>query len=93
MHVPLEGRQMPDPLQVAVAELHHIKQSLLLLTAQHTERLRVEVLQQGQLHRDKTARSFATYVDLTYRRMMDKICRSDSVTWTPLMKFLTEKSW
>lgn len=43
--VPLERQQLPDPLQVAVTELHHVKQSLLLLTAQNTKRLGVKVLQ------------------------------------------------
>lgn len=44
-HTPLEGEQVPDPLQVTVAELHHIKKSVLFLAAEHTERLRVKVLQ------------------------------------------------
>lgn len=51
--LPLEWRQGPDSLQVFAAKLCNVLQSFLLLTAQHAEWLRVKVLQQGQLWRDK----------------------------------------
>lgn len=56
VRMPLERRQMPDPLQVRVTELRHMEQRLLLLTAQHGERLSMKVLQQSQLQ-DKTRHS------------------------------------
>lgn len=51
--LPLEWRQGPDSLQVFATKLCNVLQSFLLLTAQHAEWLRVKVLQQGQLWRDK----------------------------------------
>lgn len=84
MCVPLERWQLPDPLQVAVTELHHVKQSLLLLTAQYTEGLRVKVLQHGQLHQDKAESLFSTHASSeldkeTTGHVMDKVFRSYSV--------------
>lgn len=42
--VPPEGRELPDPLQLLMTELHGVSQGLLLLTAQYTQGLAVEVL-------------------------------------------------
>lgn len=64
---PLEGWEMPDPFQVVGAELLHVKQRLLLLAAQHAERLRVEVLQQGQLQSEKVDGLFTACLNLFYR--------------------------
>lgn len=52
--VPLEGRQLPDSLQVTGTEQCEVEKSLLLLTAEHTQRLRVKVLQQSKLLEDRT---------------------------------------
>lgn len=49
VRVPLERQKLPDPFQIAATELCHIIPSLLLVAAQDTERLGVEVLQQSQL--------------------------------------------
>lgn len=66
MCAPLEGWEMSDPFQVMVAELLHVKQRLLLLAAQHAERLRVEVLQQGQLQHEKVDSLFTACPNLFY---------------------------
>ena len=73
---------MPDPLQVAVTELRHVSQSLFLLTAERTERLRVKVLQQGQLQPDKGQSLFTTYVK-TKRHTVDKLFKSFSIPERP----------
>lgn len=90
---PHEWGQLADHLHIMVAQFLCIGQKLLFLTAEHTERLWVEVLQQGQLYKNKHTFSRWLFTICTEIKKQYTIVRLHLLTCRPLTKLRTEKSW